>query len=143
MVARGVETEPTVDSAPMPVILFVLLSVLLFWGMTALDRTGGGFHNRVYPPYESYTALLNAQPKSGDDEIIAKGQQVYTVTCSLCHQPNGLGTPGQFPPLDGSEWVTGNEVGRRAGEGPARPEVTQARLVVSQRPHAAGGHGLP
>ena len=29
------------------------------------------------------------------------------ATCSACHQPTGLGIPGAFPPLAGSEWVNG------------------------------------
>lgn len=37
------------------------------------------------------------------------GAKIYAATCAACHQPNGLGTPGQFPPLAGSEWVTGSE----------------------------------
>jgi mono/diheme cytochrome c family protein len=41
----------------------------------------------------------------------AQGLLKYNEACMLCHQANGLGTPGQFPPLDGSEWVTG-PVGR-------------------------------
>lgn len=32
-------------------------------------------------------------------------------TCIACHQPTGLGLPGAFPPLAGSEYATGE--GRR------------------------------
>jgi mono/diheme cytochrome c family protein len=34
------------------------------------------------------------------------GAEVY-ATCSACHQANGQGVPGAFPPLAGSEWVNG------------------------------------
>lgn len=34
------------------------------------------------------------------------GAEVY-ATCTACHQVNGQGLPGAFPPLAGSEWVTG------------------------------------
>jgi len=37
------------------------------------------------------------------------GKKVFTSTCAACHQVNGLGVPGTFPPLAGSEWATGNE----------------------------------
>jgi len=37
------------------------------------------------------------------------GKRVFTGTCATCHQLNGQGVPGQFPPLAGSEWVQGNE----------------------------------
>ena len=33
------------------------------------------------------------------------GQQVFQ-RCAVCHQANGLGLPGSFPPLAGSEWAT-------------------------------------
>ena len=31
----------------------------------------------------------------------------YTEICQVCHQATGLGVEGAFPPLAGSEWVTG------------------------------------
>jgi mono/diheme cytochrome c family protein len=33
------------------------------------------------------------------------GQQLYQ-RCVICHQATGLGVPGSFPPLAGSEWAT-------------------------------------
>ncbi len=32
----------------------------------------------------------------------APGQEVYLTNCSSCHQPDGLGIPGSFPPLSGN-----------------------------------------
>jgi mono/diheme cytochrome c family protein len=37
------------------------------------------------------------------------GKQVYATTCAACHQATGLGVEGTYPPLAGSEWVTGDE----------------------------------
>jgi mono/diheme cytochrome c family protein len=37
------------------------------------------------------------------------GKQVFTGNCVACHQTTGKGLPGVFPPLDGSEWVAGDE----------------------------------
>jgi mono/diheme cytochrome c family protein len=39
----------------------------------------------------------------------ANGQQVFTTTCAACHQATGEGVPGVYPPLAGSEWVTGDD----------------------------------
>lgn len=36
------------------------------------------------------------------------GRAVYAKNCQVCHQPTGAGLPGAFPPLAGSEWVTGS-----------------------------------
>jgi mono/diheme cytochrome c family protein len=37
------------------------------------------------------------------------GKNVYAQVCAACHQPTGLGLPPAFPPLAGSEWVSGSE----------------------------------
>ena len=37
------------------------------------------------------------EPRSGSD--------LYQEYCVSCHQKNGQGLPGRFPPLAGSEWV--------------------------------------
>ena len=33
-------------------------------------------------------------------------QRLYDTTCAVCHQADGQGQPGTFPPLAGSSWVT-------------------------------------
>lgn len=38
----------------------------------------------------------------------AAGQKVYTTNCSSCHQANGKGQTGVFPPLAGNTVVTGD-----------------------------------
>ena len=37
------------------------------------------------------------------------GEMIYTMACLACHQPEGKGLPGVYPPLAGSEWVGGND----------------------------------
>ncbi len=34
---------------------------------------------------------------------------LFTLHCASCHQTSGEGVPAMFPPLAGSEWVTGDE----------------------------------
>jgi mono/diheme cytochrome c family protein len=45
------------------------------------------------------------QPKSGEAALLARGKAHYDQVCGLCHGVDGLGKPGQAPPLAGSEWV--------------------------------------
>jgi mono/diheme cytochrome c family protein len=33
------------------------------------------------------------------------GRAIYMSTCSACHQPEGRGLRGAFPPLAGSDWL--------------------------------------
>ena len=46
---------------------------------------------------------------------ISSGKEIYMKAapggglCFTCHQPNGLGITGQFPPLAGSDWVLGEK----------------------------------
>ena len=41
------------------------------------------------------------------DELVARGNTVYTANCVACHQANGQGIPGTFPALDGDKYVLG------------------------------------
>jgi len=36
------------------------------------------------------------------------GESVYDMACLPCHQPEGKGLPGVYPPLAGSDWVRGD-----------------------------------
>jgi nitrite reductase (NO-forming)/hydroxylamine reductase len=40
---------------------------------------------------------------------IARGQQLYLSNCAACHQPNGAGLAGAFPPLAKSDFINGNK----------------------------------
>ncbi len=37
------------------------------------------------------------------------GRILYNTYCAACHQRNGQGDNNRFPPLDASDWVTGDE----------------------------------
>ena len=91
------EAEPKASSVAVPVVIFLVLMVLLYAGLFFLDRTAGGFSPMVYAP----NAKAPAAPGGPDP----KGKLVYNQACAPCHQANGLGLAGQFPPLVGSEWV--------------------------------------
>ncbi len=41
------------------------------------------------------------------DELLERGEQVYSTFCVACHQVNGQGIPGAFKPLVGSPVTTG------------------------------------
>ncbi len=51
-------------------------------------------------------ATLLAVPTLVSAQKAKTGPEVY-ATCTACHQATGAGLPGAFPPLAGSEWVTG------------------------------------
>jgi nitrite reductase (NO-forming) len=39
---------------------------------------------------------------------VKRGEGVYTSTCLSCHQADGAGVPGVFPPLAKSDYVMGD-----------------------------------
>ncbi|GJM30558.1 MAG: hypothetical protein DHS20C17_31930 [Cyclobacteriaceae bacterium] len=43
------------------------------------------------------------------EEFTGKGQEIYNWYCSACHQTDGKGASGRFPPLAGVDWVTGDK----------------------------------
>jgi mono/diheme cytochrome c family protein len=54
-------------------------------------------------PASIATIGVNTTPANG-------GSHVYQTNCSSCHQLNGQGTPGAFPPLADNPVVTGDPV---------------------------------
>jgi len=51
---------------------------------------------------------VDAQRQWAHEELIATGEHVYQANCLSCHQQQGQGIPGVFPPIAGSDVVTGN-----------------------------------
>jgi mono/diheme cytochrome c family protein len=44
----------------------------------------------------------------GSDDAVQSGAALFAQQCATCHGQNGQGVSGTFPPLAGSEWVTGD-----------------------------------
>ncbi len=42
------------------------------------------------------------------DELMVKGQEVYSTSCAACHGVTGQGVPGAFPAMAGSKIATGD-----------------------------------
>ena len=53
-------------------------------------------------------AEAGADREWGMDELLERGEQVYSTFCVACHQVNGMGIPGAFKPLVGSPVTTGS-----------------------------------
>jgi cytochrome c oxidase cbb3-type subunit 2 len=68
----------------------------------------------VTPPGGSRASTGGESPRPGEDAMFARGRAVYGSLCGLCHGNDGLGKPGQVPPLAGSEWVNAKGVQRLA-----------------------------
>lgn len=90
----------------LPIILIFLFAGVCFWGGIYIVNNGGDFRWDAYDPdYVYHDASLSIPERS----LFEIGQKIYSRQCSQCHQNNGLGITGVYPPLDGSNWVTGHQ----------------------------------
>jgi mono/diheme cytochrome c family protein len=107
---------PAADSKPqdpaVPIWLIIVLFMLLYWGAVYFDEHGGWFEKQVYAPYRNTEEVASINAAFGPEDPRVRGARIYAATCIACHQANGMGTPGTFPPLAGSDWVNEKEPGR-------------------------------
>jgi mono/diheme cytochrome c family protein len=54
-------------------------------------------------------AKSTVAPANGGS-VAAQGSKIFLVSCASCHQTNGEGVPGTFPPLAGNAVVAGDPV---------------------------------
>lgn len=100
------QAEPSEKSQPVPKVFLVLAAALVLWGAGYIAFSGS-FGRADLGDRRTVADLSGpAAPAPGAS---ANGKQVFTANCAACHQANGKGLPGVFPPLDGSEWVNGDE----------------------------------
>ncbi len=95
--------EPRDGLSPTPVAFLIVCFLFTMWGgyymgTYAGDWTGNGLS-------ELRTAGVTG-PVAPQNPMLL-GQEIYNA-CTQCHQGSGMGLAGQFPPLAGSEYVTGD-----------------------------------
>ncbi|MEN8737721.1 MAG: c-type cytochrome [Akkermansiaceae bacterium] len=117
-------TKTTILPSAMPAMGALLKPVemrdLVAWLLTLTKESG-----ETSAAYEAKELIVKAVPpkpakteptksivsteKSIDPAIMELGKSLYDKpgSCVTCHQPNGAGMPGAFPPLTNSEWVSG------------------------------------
>lgn len=97
--------EPTERIRPIPVAAAAVTLAMVLFGVAYLLSTeslgSAALGDRRTVADLAGTAAGAAQP--------ADGKALYAAHCAACHQPDGKGLSGVFPPLDGAEWVNGDE----------------------------------
>jgi mono/diheme cytochrome c family protein len=110
--------DPVEGREPAPWFFTAAVALALFWGGWYLGRYGGEFglatHVALGGRDPATVASVSAQTAAAISDPIAAGQRVYANNCASCHQASGQGMPGAFPPVVGSEWVTGRSGNARA-----------------------------
>lgn len=100
--------DPVERSHPIPrLVTGLIVGVLLFgvgYIVTAEPPGAPGLGDR-----RTLTDLRTGGSDASRTAGVADGKQLFAAHCVACHQASGKGLPGVFPPLDGSEWVLGEE----------------------------------
>ncbi len=98
-------TDPTERTQPIPLVMAALALAMVLFGVTyiLLAEPPGS------PELGDRRTLADLRAGAARPAGAADGKQLFTVNCVACHQTTGKGLPGVFPPLDGSEWVNGDE----------------------------------
>ena len=101
--------EPTEGLSPLPIFMLFVFGTLVFWGGIYIAQYSGEFDPLIYNEHLKPVKKTEVPAPAGPFDYIAHGRKIYNRECIACHQATGLGVPGIFPPLVGSDWVTGNE----------------------------------
>lgn len=98
--------EPKEGMERPPWWLWVISVLLIFWAGFYLGRYSGDFGPYVhilYEPDRKAAVIDNDTAPNGLADV--DGSAIYANACAACHQANGQGVPGAFPPLAGTQWV--------------------------------------
>ncbi len=102
------KAESTEGNPPIPLLLLGLMSALILFSAIYLGRYSGGFKPLVYDERTPPGGMADSgAPVIQDPRMV--GKRVFFANCIACHQTTGLGLPGAYPPLAGSEWAQGPE----------------------------------
>ncbi len=108
------KVEPRIGREPLSLWLIAIYGFAVFFGGAYLGRYAGNFSGDGldYLGGAPRVASKTGGAGSGAEEAAAltpveKGKKIFSANCATCHQANGLGVAGQYPPLAGSEIVNG------------------------------------
>lgn len=97
--------EPEEASNPVPMLVMVVAALLAVFGLGYIAQSSMS-HSSTLGDGRSIEELRGAAGATGAQ---VDGAAVFASRCAACHQANGAGLAGVFPPLAKSEWVVGKE----------------------------------
>lgn len=113
--------EPSEGFSPMPLFMLGFVSAMIFLvsvyavhyrgGIGPESQGGLSFRDASLVYDHRYVAGSGADAGPVEltpEQMVAAGRRHYQ-TCVACHQANGAGVAGVYPPLVGSDWVVGSE----------------------------------
>ncbi|WP_438479450.1 c-type cytochrome [Oleiharenicola lentus] len=91
----------------LPLVLLGLICTVVFFGSVYMVH-----YSIRFDPLVVNEVAKREKPGASKGVQLTRaqmGKRVYDQTCFACHGPAGLGQPGTYPPLAGSEWAQGSE----------------------------------
>ena len=95
--------QPTKNFLIAPLVFVFVFGCLIFVCSIQLAHTTNSF--QLHPPVEVVELSPEEKEALRLERKISSGEKIFAGRCASCHQANGLGIEGQFPPLANSEWV--------------------------------------
>lgn len=105
--------EPRAGLEPLSIWLVAVYGLAVFFGGAYLGRFSGNFSGDGLDPLGGAPRMTKKgggpQSEQPQAELTPRdrGKKIFAANCQTCHQANGLGVAGQYPPLAGSEIVNG------------------------------------
>ena len=75
-----------------------IMGIMLF-GLIIMNSCGGGHNKTGGALIEDSNISAAAENELSDNSDLEKGETVYKKFCYACHQMDGSGVPGMYPPL--------------------------------------------
>jgi len=97
-------SDPHEQAMSIPIPILILVACMVIFGIFYILAGDSSTPPELGDQRTIKDLMAKAAPAPG---AAVDGAAVYAARCVACHQPTGAGLPGVFPPLAGSEWVTG------------------------------------
>lgn len=104
---------PQPGREPLPLWLIAIWGLAVFFGGAYLGRYAGNWSGDGLdylgnaPRVATHAGAAGPAQETVELTPAEKGAKIYSANCATCHQANGEGVAGQYPPLAGSDIVNG------------------------------------
>ena len=95
---------PTKGFLKAPLIFVFVFGCLIFVCSIQLAHSTNQF--QLHPPTDKVELSAEDKEALRLERKFESGKKIFAVRCASCHQANGLGIQGQYPPLVGTKWAT-------------------------------------
>lgn len=102
---RRENADPEETIRPVPLVAALVTLVMVVFGVLYI-LFSEPLANSRWGDQRTLADLSGPAPAAAGAAV--DGKALFAAQCAACHQATGLGLPGVFPPLDGSEWVQGD-----------------------------------